>query len=100
MLEIRTPIQGAKLPFSVTSVKGIIPERGSEYNTQLWASLATGAVLCLRFDNALVKREFEQVAEIFGSIKNPVGRAKDGTVFQYSRKRQIIDATSLLTYRY
>ena len=83
--------------FAVTVVNGMIPDKGAESTTELRFYLASAAVVCLRFDRALEKSEFEQIAEIFGPVKDPVGRAKDGTVFRYSPRRQVIDAGYVLT---
>jgi alpha-ketoglutarate-dependent taurine dioxygenase len=49
-------------------------------------------VLCLRMSRALEDHEFEAVAQLFGPIKDPVGRTKDGGTLRYSEPRQIIDS--------
>jgi alpha-ketoglutarate-dependent taurine dioxygenase len=92
-----TGAEAAKADFSVAVMSGITPANGHRYAAELRARLATSAVVCLRFDQALEKDEFEQIAELFGPVKDPVGLAKDGTTYRYSKKRQVIDAGYVLT---
>ncbi len=60
-------------------------------------ALATHGVVCLRMPRPLVDDEFQAVARIFGPIKDPVGRTKDGGLFRYSPMRQIIDSGFVMT---
>jgi len=53
--------------------------------------------MCLRFDARLEKQEFEQIAELFGPINNPIARTKAGDWYQYSNRRQAIDAGYVFT---
>jgi len=92
MLEMHAPVQG----FGVTEVRGLAPGSTADAAV-LRAALAEHAVLCLRMDRALEDAEFEAVARVFGAIKDPVGRAKDGSAFRYSEPRQIIDAGFVMT---
>jgi len=93
MLDIET----YETAFSIAVVKGVKPDDGDEVATELRSLLANRAVICLRQDSALDESEYEQIAALFGTIKDPVGPAKDGSVFRYSPKRQRIDAGYVLT---
>src|SRR5262245_55428699 len=93
MLEINEP-QGA---FGVTEVLGIEPARADKDAPTLKAALARGAVLCLRMPRPLEDEELQSIAQLFGSIKDPVGRTKDGGTYRYSEPRQIIDSGFVMT---
>jgi len=60
-------------------------------------ALAVHGVLCIRGAGKLDKEGFRAVAEMFGPIKDPVARAKDGSLFRYSEERQAIDAGFVMT---
>jgi alpha-ketoglutarate-dependent taurine dioxygenase len=93
MLEIREP-RGA---FGVAEVLGLESGAGDAHASELQAALARHAVLCLRMDRPLEDEELQSVAQLFGTIKDPVGRAKDGSEFRYEQPRQIIDAGFVMT---
>ena len=93
MAEIREP--GGT--FAVAEARGVDPARPAEDGASLRAALARHGVLCLRMARALEEDELQSVAKIFGPIKDPVGRAKDGDTFRYSDPRQIIDSGFVLT---
>jgi alpha-ketoglutarate-dependent taurine dioxygenase len=54
-------------------------------------------VCCIRFDAALDDDEARVVASMFGPIKDPVARTRDGELLRYGEDRQIIDAGFVLT---
>jgi alpha-ketoglutarate-dependent 2,4-dichlorophenoxyacetate dioxygenase len=83
--------------FAVAEVRSAGPGSSAAEGLALRAALAERAVLCLRMERPLDEDEFEVVARLFGPIKDPVGRAKDGTRFRYAEPRQIIDAGFVLT---
>ena len=85
--------------FSISTVTGVIPDADAnpDVATALRAALAKAGVLCVRLDRALDRHELESVAELFGAIKDPVARAKDGTEFRYGKPRQVIDAGFVMT---
>jgi alpha-ketoglutarate-dependent taurine dioxygenase len=60
-------------------------------------ALAKHAVLCLRMPRPLEDGELQVVARMFGPLKDPVGRSKDGGTFRYSDMRQVIDSGFVLT---
>ena len=93
MFEIR-PHRSA---FGVSEVTGLGPDGGEEHAPALRAALAAHAVLCLRMPRALEDDELQSRVRLFGSIKDPVAHAKDGSAFRYDRPRQIIDAGFVLT---
>ena len=93
MVEIREP-DGV---FAVAEVQGVDPARAGEDAAALRTALARHAVLCLRLRRALEDEELQAVARIFGPIKDPVGRTKDGGTLRYSDQRQIIDSGFILT---
>jgi alpha-ketoglutarate-dependent taurine dioxygenase len=93
MLEIHEP--GGV--FEVTEVVGARPGLGDEGAAALRAALARHAVLVLRLERALEDEELQVVARLFGPIKDPVGRSKDGGSFRYSEARQIMDSGFVMT---
>jgi len=90
VLEIREP-----RAFGIAEVVRFEPSDTT--SAELRAALARHAVLCLRFYRALDEEEFRAVAELFGPVKDPIARAKDGTPFRYDQPRQIIDSGFVLT---
>ena len=86
----------ARETFGVSEVLGLDPGCGAQ-GAILRAALAEHAVLCLRMERPLEDAELQSVVQLFGAIKDPVGRAKDGSRFRYSAPRQIIDAGFVLT---
>jgi taurine dioxygenase len=60
---------------------------------QLWQH----GVLCIRLTAKLDDDEMRAVVQMFGPIKDPVGRDEDGNPVRYSEERQIIDAGFVLT---
>jgi alpha-ketoglutarate-dependent taurine dioxygenase len=83
--------------FGVAEVVGLEPGYGDAPAAALQDALARNAVLCLRTARPLRDAEFQAVARLFGPIKDPVGRTKDGGTFRYSEPRQIIDSGFVLT---
>jgi taurine dioxygenase len=83
--------------FAVSEVLGVDAGCGETDATALQAALATHAVLCLRMKRSLEDAELQSVARLFGPIKDPVGRAKDGSAFRYDTQRQIIDSGFVMT---
>ena len=92
MVEIHAP--GSVI--GVTEVRGVDPARGEDSGA-LRAALARHAVLCLRMQRALEDEELQSVAQLFGPIKDPVGRTRDGGTLRYGERRQIIDSGFVLT---
>jgi alpha-ketoglutarate-dependent taurine dioxygenase len=82
--------------FSVLEVTGV-DAAGGKYAAVLQAALASHAVLCVRMHRALEDEELQCVARLFGPIKDPVGRTKDGGTYRYSEPRQIIDSGFVMT---
>src|SRR5262245_10470540 len=86
--------------FSAGEKTGIEPLRdaaNTELHTQVRGLLAERGVVCLRFDRSLTQEEFRFVATMFGTVKDPVARARDGGALRYSEERQVIDAGFVLT---
>ncbi len=65
--------------------------------TALRNALAKHGVLCVRLDAPLEDTELRALSALLGTIKDPVGRARDGTPLRYGEERQIIDAGFVLT---
>jgi len=93
MIEIRAPSGG----FGVTEIRGIGPDADPAHAPALRPALARHAVLCLRMPRPLADAELRAIASLFGPIKDPVGRTKDGGASRYAEKRQSIDAGFVLT---
>jgi alpha-ketoglutarate-dependent taurine dioxygenase len=87
-------------PFGAAEATGLDPAvhaRDAEAHEFLRAALADRAVLCFRFPAALTEDEARAVASIFGEIKDPIGRTRDGGTMRYGEDRQIIDSGFVLT---
>jgi len=83
--------------FAVTEVLGVDPAYGDQQAAALRRALAMCGVLCLRMQRPLEDGELQSVARLFGPIKDPVGRTKDGGTFRYSEPKQTIDSGYVLT---
>ena len=64
---------------------------------QVRAALWDHGVLCIRQASGLSEDGFRSLAAMFGPIKDPVGRTRDGRMLRYSEERQVIDAGFVLT---
>jgi alpha-ketoglutarate-dependent taurine dioxygenase len=93
MIELRAPVTG----FGVAGIHGLAPDSNAEHADALRAALARHAVLRLPMPRALTDGELQAIASLFGPIKDPVGRTKDGGTLRYAEKRQIIDAGFVMT---
>ena len=60
-------------------------------------ALAGYGVLCLRIGEKLDKDAYRAVTSLFGPIKNPVARTRDGSLLQYDQDRQVIDSGFVMT---
>jgi alpha-ketoglutarate-dependent taurine dioxygenase len=69
---------------------GVVRER-------LRARLVEHGVLCIRLARRLEDDELRSVVELFGAIKDPVARARDGSELRYSDQRQVIDSGFVMT---
>jgi len=97
MLQITLDTTNFGIPIATqVTGSGSRSESGSE-SARLRTSLAEAGVLCLRMARKLSLTEFESLAEIFGPIKDPTARTKDGSTLQYSPRLQHIDAGYVLT---
>ena len=83
--------------FGVAEVRGISLDRASAHADSLRAALARSGVVCLRLERLLEEAELEAVARLFGSIKDPVGKTKDGGEIRYGSPLQIIDSGFVMT---
>jgi hypothetical protein len=83
--------------FRAAIATGITADANDEAAAALQAALAEHAVVCIRMERALLDDEFQAVARLFGPIKNPVGRTKDGALMRYDQPRQIIDSGFVMT---
>jgi alpha-ketoglutarate-dependent taurine dioxygenase len=90
-------IQPCHNAFGVATVVGIdaIPDDAAA--SEIRTALVHAGILCLRFRRPLQDPELQAVARLFGPIKDPVARAKDGAAFRYSEPRQIIDSGFVMT---
>ena len=96
LLDVRPP----SATFGAAEVVGLVPGRDVADRVArelVRDALAQHGVVCLRIDEAFDERTFRCVAEMFGPIKDPVGRTRDGTELRYDTEMQIIDAGFVLT---
>lgn len=86
-------------PFGAAEVEGL--EAGDAADPSLCdalrEALAHHAVVCLRLRGPLEEADARALASMIGPIKDPVGRARDGSMLRYSEDRQIVDAGFVLT---
>jgi alpha-ketoglutarate-dependent taurine dioxygenase len=83
------------MKFEVTRVRGVRPGEGEPGS--LRELLARAAVVCLAMERALADEELQAVAELFGPIKDPVGRTRDSGELRYLGRRQTIDSGLVMT---
>jgi alpha-ketoglutarate-dependent taurine dioxygenase len=86
--------------FAAHVVDGIDPaqvDRDDAASASVRQLLVEHAVLCIRLDRALSDDELRSVVEMFGPIKEPVGRDRDGTPLRYGEPRQVIDSGFVMT---
>ncbi len=86
--------------FEALEIGGLDPgsdPQSTSRHSDLRAALAKHGVVCLRFDRALEDIELRAIAAMFGPIKDPIARARDGSALRYGKDRQIIDAGFVLT---
>ena len=103
------PLGSAVLPFELRALPGEFEaaevvgldreaaSASSEAKLALRDALAAHAVLCIRLDKGLDEPGFRALAELFGEIKRPVGRTRDGSSLAYDVERQVIDAGFVIT---
>jgi alpha-ketoglutarate-dependent taurine dioxygenase len=87
-------------PFRAVEVEGLIPARDSRdeaLRAKLRSLLTTHGVVCVRLPSALADDEARALASMIGAIKDPVGRARDGSDLRYADDRQVIDSGFVLT---
>lgn len=86
--------------FGGVEVVGVAPARDATDAVAcgtVRSALAQHGVVCLRIDEALDGKTFRDVAEMFGPIKDPIGRTRDGSELRYDTEMQVIDAGFVLT---
>lgn len=83
--------------FGVAEVAGLRIGAWEDRASDLRALLAQCGVVCVHLERALVDDEMQSLAELFGPIKDPVGRTRDGGEYRYSERRQIIDSGFIMT---
>ena len=83
--------------FGVVAVEGLEPGSAENHAAALRAALFRHGVLCLHLPRALEDEELRSLVRLFGPIKDPVARAKDGTLFRYDQPRQTIDSGFVLS---
>jgi alpha-ketoglutarate-dependent taurine dioxygenase len=83
--------------FSAADVSGVEIGAWSQHSAALQNALAQRGVVCLHLARALEDEELQSLVRLFGPIKDPVGRTKDGGEFRYSEPRQVIDSGFVMT---
>ncbi len=87
-------------PFGAAEIVGLNPARDPDdtaARATVRETLAVHGVACVRFDETLDTTTFRRVAEMFGPIKIPVGRTRDGAELTYDVEMQVIDSGFVLT---
>jgi alpha-ketoglutarate-dependent taurine dioxygenase len=83
--------------FGIAEVTGVKPGQAEEHTGALRELLGRSAVVCLRMDAPLEEAGLHAVSHLFGPVKDPVARTREGDELRYSEPRQIIDAGFVLT---
>jgi alpha-ketoglutarate-dependent taurine dioxygenase len=85
--------------FGAGEIEGIGPNDASDEGTRaaVRAALGRHAVLCLRQPRPLEDDELRQLVSMVGPVKDPIGRARDGSSLRYGEERQTVDAGFVLT---
>src|SRR5262249_53973151 len=86
-------------PFRTMEIGGLSLERDvadEALRTEIRAALARHGVLCVRLPAALEESELRALASMIGPIKDPVGRARDGSALRYGADCQVIDSGFVL----
>ena len=86
--------------FGAAEVDGLDPVRDASTTAireQLRAALWQHGVICVRLPKPLDDAGARALAAMIGPVKDPVGRARDGSALRYGEHRQIIDAGFVLT---
>jgi len=95
-LELRPPAD----TFGAAEIGGLVPSRDTEDASArrvLRDALARYGVVCLHLDASIDQDVFRRIAQMFGPIKDPVGRTRDGGQMRYEAEMQVIDAGFVLT---
>ena len=93
MFEIREHPEG----FGITEVRGLEWDAPISEGATLRTALDRSGVVCLRMPRLLEEAEFESLARLFGPLKDPVGRTRDGGEMRYSPRLQVIDSGFVMT---
>jgi alpha-ketoglutarate-dependent taurine dioxygenase len=87
-------------PFGAAEITALDPADTSSRATtgaMLREALSQHGVVCVRSPTARSDAEMRALATMIGAVKDPVARARDGTMLRYGDDRQIIDAGFVLT---
>ena len=83
--------------FDITEVRGLEWDCPDDDAAPLRNALARNGVLCVRTPRLLEEAEFQSLSRLFGPIKDPVGRTRDGGQMRYSPPLQVIDSGFVMT---
>jgi alpha-ketoglutarate-dependent taurine dioxygenase len=85
--------------FAAVVVDGLRPEDAGDeaVGDALRGALWTHGVVVVRQTAPLADAEARAIASMIGPIKDPVGRARDGTMLRYAEDRQVMDSGFVLT---
>ena len=89
----------ASAEFGLAIVEGLAPTdlEDPDASAALQAALWSNALVCVRGDRQWDESEARALAMMFGPVKDPIGRTRDGGELRYSDERQIVDAGFVLT---
>ena len=93
-------VRGKQDAFDAAEIVGVTPARDLDdpaVAETVRDALAAHGVACLRFDAELDTATFRRVAELFGPVKVPIGRTRDGGELHYDVEMQVIDSGFVLT---
>lgn len=87
-------------PFGAAEVDGLSPARDGADEAvcdELRHALWQHGVVCVRLDDPLSDEEARALTAMIGALKDPIGRARDGSTLRYGDDRQDIDSGFVLT---
>jgi alpha-ketoglutarate-dependent taurine dioxygenase len=85
--------------FGAVEIGGLAPgiDQTSTAAAEVRAALWKYGIVCIRLDGPLDDIDARALAEMIGTIKDPVAKTRAGGLLRYSEDRQIIDAGFVLT---
>lgn len=96
-MEIEIREQSEHFAAEIVDLEADLATANAQVHKALRDALAKHGVVCIRMSRVIDRETFRSFAEAVGPIKDPVGRAKDGSMMRYDQDRQVIDSGFVMT---